>query len=142
MPRTALPHDPYITAVDTILTTSGIGCDDGWTSDVDEYEPDGIHTTLSALYRWNAGDTALNPDEHPDGLLLLWNAVAGWEYASLRPDGSNEIPTDLPIPVWAAPIDVATRIRAVMGGEKPATTEQVWDNADVPAAVEAWRATE
>ncbi|MFE0460747.1 hypothetical protein ACFW1A_16010 [Kitasatospora sp. NPDC058965] len=135
-----LPHDPYITAVDTALTAAAIGCDDGWTSEADEHDHDG-NPTLSAVFTWHADNTALDTDLFVHGAGVYWALTSGWEYAAMRLDGSNDIPSSLPLPLWAEPADVVQAVRsALVGLPLPPQPAREWLNTDVATAVEAWAA--
>lgn len=138
---TDLPHDPYMDAVDQALTAAGIGASDGWSSTGDDYDRDGA-LLPSAVFLWEAGNPALNAHELPDGLLLHWNCEAGWEYAPLNADGSNEAPLRHTfLDVWAAPELAVATVRELLAGEKPTRRDGEWEHADASkAAVAAWRA--
>jgi len=137
MPRT-LPHDPYITTIDEALTAAGIGCDDGWTSEVDEYDDEG-DGTLSAIFIWHAGNTALASDPYEHGAGVYWALTTGWEYAAQQPHGANYTPQSLPLPLWAEPADVVAAVQAVLASEEPPVQpDREWQNPNVAAAVAAW----
>jgi hypothetical protein len=140
MTTRALPHDSYITAVDEALIAAGIGCDDGWTSDGDEYD-DQDYTTLSAIFIWKSGDSALDPDLYEYGAGVYWALTTGWEWAAQQPNGANDVPQSLPLPLWAEPADVVAAVRAVLAGLPwPDQPAREWRNPAVALAVAAWAA--
>ncbi|WP_327066794.1 hypothetical protein [Kitasatospora sp. NBC_01302] len=135
-----LPHDPYITVIDKALTAAGIGCDDGWTSEADEYDDEGVGT-LSAVLAWGGTNEAVNAALLPYGLGVYWALTTGWQWAERHVDGSNDIPQYLPLSLWAEPADVVAAVRAVLACEEPpAQPDREWQNPDVAAAVAAWAA--
>lgn len=138
---TDLPHDPYMDAVDNALTAAGIGASDGWSSGGDEYDEDGTQL-LSAVFLWEEGNTALDTDELPHGLVLRWTSEAGWEYAPLLSDGGNETPVRHTfLDVWAAPELAVETVRELLAGGKPTRRDGEWEHAAAgKAAVTAWRA--
>lgn len=131
------PHVPYIKAVVKAMTDvpPPKKC---WVSDAETGE-DGETRTLSAVLTWE-DDAGL--DEYPDGLLVCWDLDRLWQYAAVKPDGSNEWPEDLgDLPLWATPEDVAAAVRALIhGGPMPASTTE-WHDAQVMAAVKEWIAS-
>jgi hypothetical protein len=143
--RDQLPHDPYIAAVIAALTTAGLEPDDAWTSDA-ETDPygDGTEMMLSAVLRWNGDHTAIADAALPDGMLLLWeHSAEQWQWAEVRPDGSNELPDWLPhLPIWSDPAAVVTTLQALLAGLPAPETDAVeWPRADESrAAVAAWAA--
>lgn len=141
MTSKVLPHDPYMDAIDQALTTAGLGGSDGWTSVGDEYDDHG-GLLPSAVFLWSRNEPAVNTDELPDGLVLHWTSEAGWEYAPLLPDGSNEAPLRHTfLDVWAAPDLAVATVRELLAGDKPTRRDGEWEHAETAkAAVEAWRA--
>jgi len=124
-----LPHQPYINRVTEAMSPS-----DWWTSAA-ETAPDGETCTLSAVLNW---DHEVEPELFPYGLLLCWSIHTGWQWAPMRADRSNEWPEDLPLPLWARPVDVAAAVRALLADEDvPAATAE-YDDAEVIAACQRW----
>ncbi|MFD9064206.1 hypothetical protein ACFVZ3_22085 [Kitasatospora purpeofusca] len=136
-PRPADPHAPYCDAVDEALAAADIAPDDGWTSTVDVLAEDGITTMCSLVLLWH-GTSAPAADTHPDGLQATWDITSGWQTAALSPDGYPEAPTDLPLPLWARPRDVAAAVHAVLTGDRPPAATAEWDDTGTRAAVRAW----
>lgn len=129
------PHAPYINAVIEAMEAMSVDPADWWVSDA-ETGADGETCTLSAVISWNG---KVSPEEYPDGLLLCWNLEQGWQYAGMRPDGSNDWPEDLPLPLWADPADVAASARALLRGEQWMSVDHPqWHDDAVSAAVKAW----
>lgn len=130
------PHGPYIAAVVVAADP-----DDAWI-DSAETAPDGEHITLTGILTW--GEERNPPLEYwPHGLLVLWSLHEGWRYAGLREDGTNDVPEDLGLPVWAAPENVAASARALLerralleGEYLPTASE--WDNQLVINACLPW----
>jgi hypothetical protein len=143
---TALPHDPYITAVVDTLTAASLEPDTYWTSDAetDPYEdgPDaGCTTMLNAVIRWD-DDT----DDDTGGLLLFWDHPAEqWQHARPRAEGGNTEPEFLPkLGRYSDPAAVVATVRALLVGEPlPEGYAPYWHPADaVKRAVAAWEADE
>jgi hypothetical protein len=131
------PHEPYIAAVVDAFDANG-PIDDYVSSA--ETADDGTTCTLSAVLSW---DDEASPDLYPDGLIVCWDLHRGWEYAGIRPDGSNDVPEDLLLPLWAAPEEVAAAVRALLAGEDPPFVALPdWHDDAVKAAVKAWEASE
>jgi hypothetical protein len=143
---TALPHDPYISAVIDALTAAGLEPDDYWTSDeeVDRYDngPDaGCTTMLTAVIEWDTSDA------HEDGISLLWEHPAEqWQWAPGGKHGQLESePEFLPtLGRYADPAAVVPVVRALLAGEQlPEGHAPYWHEADaVKRAVDAWAAAE
>jgi hypothetical protein len=106
MAASALPHDPYVAAVDVALCAAGLGSDDGWTE-----SPDGER--LDAVLIWNHGP---GRDAWPGGVLISWSQFDGWQYAGRRPDGGNEQPQALVHDFFAAPEVIVEAVRALLSG--------------------------
>ncbi|MEO3978813.1 hypothetical protein [Streptomyces sp. CAU 1734] len=169
----ALPHDDYISAVTDALTCGGLDTTDHtWTDDCDTR---GTYCYLNAVLTLDPSGTVTSGDDAersnwPYGLLLIWEWHTGaeadqgepergpqWLFAELRSDGSNEYPTELPVPGYASPAAVVDAARQVISREiRPGsfhTSAQPqwaggiigapWDGAtELNAACEAWGAAE
>ncbi|MFE3123717.1 hypothetical protein ACFXHD_09880 [Streptomyces hydrogenans] len=142
----ALPHDPYITAVVDALTTAGLEPTTHWTSDLelDPYD-DGPHagctTMLNAYLDWNGTETAA----HEHGFALLWDHPAEqWQWAPRAENGHlDSAPEFLPkLGRYAHPDAVVATVRALTTGEPlPEGHAPYWHEADaVKTAVAAWAA--
>jgi hypothetical protein len=132
--RIRCPHTPYIHAVTDALRAAGRAPAD-WFVDDSETGDDGETMTLTAVLTWDGGI-----DGFPDGLLLRWDLEQGWQWAEMLCDGSNRVPEDLPVPLWAAPSAVVGCVVALLdGGDLPAS-DGVWHDDAVAAAVAAWEA--
>lgn len=128
------PHGPYITAVVGAMPV-GFTPSDWWVSDAETAE-DGESATLSAVISWGRNAA---PDLYPDGLILCWDLDREWQYAGMRSGGSNDPPADLPLPLWAEPVDVAAAARALLTDKEPAPSSgREWQNAAVKVAVKEW----
>lgn len=168
-----LPHDPYVTAVCDALTAEGLDLTDQcWT---DDGETRGTFCYLNAVVTLDPDKTAdLDRADipaktaWPHGLLLLWEWHTGtedgepergpqWLFAEIKPDGSNEYPTSLPVHGYASPAAIADAARKVIAreigaghfhnGGRPAWEGGIigssWEHADqLDAACEAWGAEE
>ncbi|MEV6680711.1 DUF6292 family protein [Streptomyces erythrochromogenes] len=90
-------HDAYATAVTDALERAGLPVTDSWS---DDGEPRQIVITLTLT-------PAADPDEG-DGeqLLILWDDEGAWQYAAMRPDGSNNHPE----PLGAGPLDLPEQV--------------------------------
>ncbi len=137
-----LPHDPYINAVIDALTNVGLEPDDSWTSDA-ESDPrgDGCERMLDAVLRWNSDHDAVNDDELPDGMLLIWeHSAGGWQSTAVQPDGSNDYPDHTGVGLFADPAHVVTAVRELLAGRAvPWHHDHDWPHAtEAEAAVKAW----
>ncbi|MER8002972.1 hypothetical protein [Streptomyces sp. NPDC095613] len=170
-----LPHDPYITAVCDALTAADLNLTDHcWTDDA---ETRGTYCYLNAVVTLDPNGTISEMTEDipaetawPHGLLLIWEWHTGieadegepdkgpqWLFAELKPDGSNEYPTLLPVYGYASPDAVIEAARKVIDREIGAGHffnggQPQWDggliggtwerHAELDAACEAWGAAE
>lgn len=129
------PHEPYIDAVLAAMPAdvAPAWC---WVDDT-ETGDDGETMVLTAVLTWTG---EANPRLWPHGLLLLWSHEHGWRYAGLRPDGSNDWPTETDLPLWAAPADVAALAAALLDEDQPipAATNPEWCDAAVMTSVREW----
>lgn len=164
-----LPHDPYITAVCDALTDAGLNVEDGRT---DDSETRGTYCYLNAVIELDpSGTRNVDRDDIPDtaewphGLLLLWAWHTGanapwepergpaWEFAEVKPDGSNAYPTQLPVYGYASPAAIVDAAHKVIGHEigpgdfynlgapwwDGGIIGDSWDRSDeLDAACEAW----
>jgi hypothetical protein len=125
-PASALPHDPYITAVCEALDKAGLEVKDGRT---DDCETRGTYCYLNAVIELDMLATGLQ-QEWPHGLLLIWEWHSGreadlgepergpqWSFAELNGDGSNHYPTGLPVYGYASPAAVVDAARKVISQE-------------------------
>ncbi|MEU8717515.1 hypothetical protein [Streptomyces sp. NPDC048663] len=172
MSTRALPHDNYIEAVVAALTGAGLApTDHSWT---DDGETRGTYCYLNAVIPLDPSGTAGEFDEDvpagtswPHGLLLIWEWHTGiedgepdrgpvWLFAEGNADGSNWVPTVLPVYGYASPGAVVDAARKVIAREIRPTSfdggwstwggELIggsWERADeLDAACEAWGAKE
>lgn len=171
----SLPHDPYITAVCDALTAAGLEPgDDTWLSDS---ETRGSYCYLGAVITLDpSGTRNLDADDIPSGadwphgLMLTWEWHTGveadqgepekgpvWEFAEMKPGGSCEYPTGLPVYGYASPAAVVDAVRKVIAreigtghfhnGGQPKWDGGIigdsWQHADeLDAACETWGAKE
>lgn len=118
----SLPHEPYITTVVDALTAAGLA-PTTWRVSGDEIDPrgDGCTTMDSAVLVWEGDHPEVNDDEHPDGVLLVWESSAdAWQWAAFRDDGSNDDLEPLELPLDAAPDRVVEVARGVLSGAEQA----------------------
>jgi hypothetical protein len=128
------PHSPYIDAVVDAMTGTPAPAV-WWVSDA-ETGADGETPTLSAVLTWGRD---ASPDEYPCGLLLCWDLDHEWQHAAVHPDGTNDPPKDLPLPLWAAPGDVAAAAQALLRGEQVEGAKlPEWRDEQALAAVDEW----
>lgn len=146
---TALPHDPYITAVTDALTTAGLEPTTAETSDAEpnRYDTSGLTTQLDALLVWDGDHPAVNTEAHEDGIALIWEHPAEqWQWAPRKPHGELERePEFLPgLGRYADPTAVAATVWAlIVGNQPPEGHAPYWHPADaVRTAVAAWEADE
>lgn len=173
MPDRTLPHDPYITAVCDALTAADLHLTERcWT---DDGEARGTYCYLNAVITLDPSNViAEDPDDvpadaaWPHGLLLIWEWHTGaedaepgrgpqWLFAELKPDGSNEYPTSLPVYGYASPTAVVEAARYVIARQIGAGSFYnfglaKWDGGviggswerheELDAACEAWGARE
>lgn len=149
---TALPHDPYITAVLDALTAAGLAPDSFWTSDAetDPYETGpnaGTTTMLTAVLIWEGTHQAVNEAALPEGAALIWDHPAPHWHWGVR--GRHGALLNLPellvrLGLWSHPDTVAATVRALLNGDPaPAGHAPYWHPADaVKTAIETWAAAE
>ncbi|MFJ2515575.1 hypothetical protein ACIPEL_36160 [Streptomyces griseoviridis] len=134
MTTRALPHDDYITAVCTALTSADLDVTDGRT---DDGETRGTYCYLNSVIDLDPSRTTdLDPEDipanasWPHGLLLIWEWHTGieadqgepergpvWLFAERKGDGSNEWPTALPVHGYADPAALVDAARKVISRE-------------------------
>jgi hypothetical protein len=146
----ALPHDPYITAVVDALTAAGLEPTTAETRDTEEnrFAPD-TGAELDALLIWDGDALGLNTDVYEDGIVLLWEHPAGqWQWAPRKLHGELEHEPEflVSLPRWADPELVVLVVRYLLTG-RPVPTLPVagplWaDRKTTQAAVDAWEAAE
>jgi hypothetical protein len=168
-----LPHSSYVTAVCDTLTDAGIRLTEQcWT---DDGETRGTYCFLNAVMTLDPSGTLTSDAQQgntdwPHGLVLLWEwhtgieAASGepvrgpeWLFAELKPDGSNEYPTPIPVHGYASPDAVVDAVRKIIAREIGAghffnggtpqweggTIGGSWDQADaLNTACEAWGTAE
>lgn len=154
MTTRTLPHDPYIDAVWNALDAAKLEVADGWTSDA---ETVGTHMHLTAVLTLDTETTGLDPEQWPNGLILIWEWHTGieqgepergpsWEWAELRGNhGGNEPPAALPVPGWVAPEMLAATVAGLAYTGTPIPMGTVWHDhlrKPVETAIEAWAADE
>jgi hypothetical protein len=143
-----LPHDPYIAAVLAALTAAGLEPDSSWTSGA-ETDPwgDGCQMMLNAILVWEGGHQALNGNQLPDGITLIWEHPAQqWQWGERGPHGVlKQLPEFLPtLGLYSDPAAVVNVVRALLADQPvPEGHAPYWHLADpVKTAVEAWAATD
>lgn len=149
VPKAALPHDPYIAAVVTVLSAVGAAPSEWWTDSGEEnrHDEDGLACMLTATLVWDDEHPSLNTELYPHGIVLLWESpVEDWQWAPRKADGHLERDPE-PIATmgrWSAPVAVAeTSVALLTGRAAPAGYAPYWDEAaPVVEAVAAWEAAE
>ncbi|MFI0743420.1 hypothetical protein ACH4PU_35930 [Streptomyces sp. NPDC021100] len=103
-------QEPYGAAVAAAIERAGLPVTDFW---ADAGEPRSIVITLQPESPADGGE---DDDGEPRELLIIWTDAGAWQYAWMRPDGSNEYPDQLPDypgPL-ALPEDVAEAVRTFL----------------------------
>ncbi|MBP5931838.1 hypothetical protein F3K39_28300 [Streptomyces sp. LBUM 1479] len=143
----ALPHDPYITAVVDALTAAGLE-PTAETRDTEEnrFAPD-IGAELDALLVWDGDVSGLNTDAHEDGIVLLWEHPAEqWQWAPRKRHGElkHEPEFLVSLPRWVDPAVVVIVVRELLAGRPaPTSVGPLWlGHEEAQAAVDAWEAAE
>ncbi|MER5356101.1 hypothetical protein ABT093_37995 [Kitasatospora sp. NPDC002551] len=109
--------EAYLYEVEDMLDAVGLSPSDIDIRDCDELAEDGITTVPSAVLTWRPEHPLVDADTYPHGLLVAWSTETGWQYASLRADGSNEQLQDLGCGgTLGAPGQIALRIGHVAQG--------------------------
>ncbi|KFG08114.1 hypothetical protein [Streptomyces scabiei] len=145
----ALPHDPYITAVCDALTAAELGPTDHFTDDSDTR---GSHCYLRAVI-------TLDPDpaRWPDGLILIWEWHTGveaaggepdrgpsWEWAPLV-DSHGQCGERQPFTAagYPSPDYVVESVCALIERRNQATPAERWEHAaELDTACEEWGVAE
>lgn len=150
MTRT-LPHDPYITAVETALVEARL---------VPEHADAFVEDSYDVAYL--RGAITLTPEtsgidagRYPNGLILVWEWHTGldedcdrgadWQWARLNEDGSNWPLGVLPVPGWVAPAMLAATAATLAHTGTPTAMSSLWHDhlrEPVVAACEAWGTAE
>jgi hypothetical protein len=104
-----LPHERYIDAVPAALADTDLTPDHAFVE-----TPDGER--LDAVMTWDRDNVNIDPDQWPNGVLVCWSQVQGWEYAASNANGSNEIPSELVHEWIPAPDSVAEAVRVLLHG--------------------------
>lgn len=147
MTELAMPHDPYISAVDDALTAAGLAPD--WTrandTETNRYDQSGLTTQLDAMLVWTGNHPVLNTEAHEDGIALIWEHPAEqWQWAPRKHHGELEHePEFLPLHRWADPAAVVDVVRVLLAGlPVPAAQDpRLWAGfVSASEAVTAWEA--
>ncbi|MFF7365635.1 hypothetical protein [Streptomyces sp. NPDC008125] len=126
-----MPHDNYVTTILAALRAAGLPPAGSWSSNA---ETVGTYCHLTAVITLDPSSTQdTDPDDvpahtaWPHGLVLIWEWHTGqdenapergaiWQFAELRPNGSNAYPTDLPVHGCASPEAVVEAAQHVIAG--------------------------
>ncbi|MFE3505109.1 hypothetical protein ACFXPX_36690 [Kitasatospora sp. NPDC059146] len=113
----------YIDSVETHLAAAGLRPRHLEIREYDEYDTAG-NTIPSAVLTWRADHPLVSAEQHPDGLLAAWSTENGWQWASLREDGSTEQPAGLPLDALADPAQVGAALLPISLGLRADAGEQ------------------
>lgn len=150
MTVTALPHGPYIEAVETALAEAKLTPEQADAFVEDSYDV----AYLRGVITLTPETSGVPADRYPHGLILIWDWHTGldedeergaaWQWARLNEDGSNAWPYEtLPVPGWVAPPMLAATAATLVHTGKPTPMHSLWHDHLRTAAVtacEAWGA--
>ncbi|GFH34347.1 hypothetical protein [Streptomyces pacificus] len=152
MTNRALPHTPYITAVETALTQAALTPQQADAFVEDSYDVPHLRGVITIT-----PETCDIPaDRWPHGLLLAWDWHTGrdddyydrgpvWQWARLNGDGSSRSLEPLPVPGWVAPAMLAAVAATLAYTGKLAPMGSLWHDdlrTPVETAIEQWAADE
>lgn len=143
----ALPHAPYIDAIEAALTEATLTPEQ-----VDAFVEDSYDVAyLRGVITLTPETSGIPADRFRHGLILIWDWHTGrdkyydrgpiWQWARLNDDGSNRDPEPLPVPGWVMPAMLTATVATLAhtGTATPMTSG--WHDhlrAPVQAAIEAW----
>ncbi|MFJ1936664.1 hypothetical protein ACIOGZ_28895 [Kitasatospora sp. NPDC088160] len=113
---TSRTAETYLDSVDGALTAEGLRPAEFTVDDTDELADDSLTALPGAVLTWPAGHSKLDPERFPHGAVATWSAMAGWQAAALRPDGTSDTPTGLPLTALGEPNRVVEVITHVLLG--------------------------
>ncbi|MFC8985145.1 hypothetical protein [Streptomyces sp. NPDC057115] len=151
MSISALPHAPYIDAIEAALTEAKLTPEQ-----VDAFVEDSYDVPwLRGVITLTPETSGIPADRFPHGLILVWDWHTGrdedyddrgpvWQWARLNDDGSNRKHEQLPVPGWVMPAMLAGAVATLAhtGTATPMTTG--WHQhlrAPVQDAIDTWAAS-
>ncbi|MFE3657222.1 hypothetical protein [Streptomyces sp. NPDC059165] len=147
-----LPHDPYITAIETALTEASLTPEQADAFTEDSYDV----PHLRGIITLTPETSGIPTDRYPHGLILIWDWHTGrdedfdrgpvWQWARLNDDGSGKWPfSELPVPGWVAPEMLAAAVATLAHTGTATPMGSQWHDhlrKPVETAIEQWAADE
>ncbi|WP_329492934.1 hypothetical protein [Kitasatospora herbaricolor] len=122
---TSQQAEAYLDAVDGALTFTGLRPEKFTVDDTDELADSSVTALPGAVLAWPAGHSKLDPERFPYGAVATWTTTHGWQAAAVRPDGTSDNPTLLPLTPLCDPHRVVEVIAQVLLGQAaPDAAEQ------------------
>ena len=146
----ALPHAPYIAAVEAALTEAKMDPEQTDTFVEDSYDV----PYLRGVITLTPETSGIPADRYRHGLILIWDWHTGadedfdrgpvWQWARRNEGGSNAWPYEpLPVPGWVAPAMLTATVATLAHTGSPTPMGSLWHDhlrAPVEAAIAEWAA--
>lgn len=147
MTTIALPHAPYIDAIEAELRDAAITPEQVDATVEDSYDVPHLRGVITLT----PDTTGFPAERFPHGLILVWDWHTGrdadyargpvWQWARLNEDGSNWELKPLPVPGWVAPAMFTTTVAILLHTGKATPMNSGWHQhlrQPVEDAIHAW----